>query len=389
VERSPTTPSWIADRRFTDSLKWSGYSKSHVLPLWVADMDFRSAEPVIEALQKRVNEGVFGYAAESDEAAAALIDWMRVRHNLHIDPEWLVWMPGVVPAIHVTCRAYAAPGEGVFTFTPIYPPFLWSPEASERRTVTCPLKHVDRTYEIDFDAFRASLTNDTRVLLLCSPHNPVGRTWSRQELTQLAEICLERNILLCSDEIHCDLLLDKSVRHIPTLSLSDKIAQNTVTLMSAAKTFNLPGLNCGFAVIPNPDLRKRFKETAKGIVPHVNVFGYTSTRAAYSQGAGWLEEILDYLRQNRDLLYNAVNNDMQPLTMCQVEATYLAWIDCRKLNIRNPRAFFEKAKVGLMDGAAFGEPGFVRLNFACSREHLELAIARMKTALNDLSAGKP
>lgn len=389
MDTSSTPPSWIADRRFSDSLKWSGFSKSHVLPLWVADMDFRSAEPIIDALRKRVDEGVFGYAAESDEAAAAVIEWIRTHHGVVINPEWLVWMPGVVPAIHVACRAFAAPGEAVFTFTPIYPPFLWSPEASGRRTVTCPLTQIDGKYEIDFDAFTASLTDDTRVVLLCSPHNPVGRAWTRDDLTRIAEICLERKIILCSDEIHCDLLLDRSVRHIPTLSLSDEIAQNTITLMSAAKTFNLPGLNCGFAIIPNPALRKRFKETAKGIVPHVNVFGYTSTRAAYSRGQAWLEEILEYLRHNHDRLYNAVNSEMQPLTMNRIEATYLAWIDCRKLNVPNRRALFEKARVGLMDGSAFGAPGFVRLNFACSREHLELAIERMKTALNALAETKP
>jgi len=383
MDTKSQVPAWIADRRCTDSLKWSGFNKSHVLPLWVADMDFRSAQPVIDALHRRVEQGVFGYAAESDEAAEAVIEWLRARHGVQIDPDWLVWMPGVVPAIHVACRAFAAPQEGVFTFTPVYPPFLWSPEASGRRTVTAPLKFTSTRYDIDFDAFKAALSDDTRVVLLCSPHNPVGRVWTRDNLLQIARICLERKIVLCSDEIHCDLLLDPSVRHIPTLSLSDEIAQNTVTLMSAAKTFNLPGLNCGFAIIPNPALRKPFKEAAKGIVPHVNLFGYASTRAAYSEGLPWLEEILSYLRHNRDLLTDAVNSGMQPLTMNAVEATYLAWIDCRKLNAANPRALFERAGVGLMDGAAFGAPGFVRLNFACSREHLELAIDRMKTAVSD------
>jgi cystathionine beta-lyase len=381
VDDKQTTPSWIADRRHTDSLKWSSCPKTGILPLWVADMDFRSAEPIIEALRQRVEEGVFGYAKESDRAAEAVVHWLWTRHGRRVHPEWIVWMPGVVPGLHVTCRAFSEPGEGVFTFTPIYPPFLWSPEASGRRTVTCPLTLSDGRYEIDFDAFRASLTNDTKVLLLCSPHNPVGRVWTKDELTQIAKICLKRNILLCSDEIHCDLLLDRTVRHIPTAALSDEISDRCVTLMSAAKTFNLPGLNCGFAIIPNPSLRKRFKETAMGIVPHVNIFGYTACRAAYTHGTAWLEEVLDYLRQNHDLLYTAVNSQLPGLSMGRAEATYLAWLDCRKLNLSNLRAFFDTAGVGLMDGAAFGQPGFMRLNFACSREHLTLAIDRIKTAI--------
>lgn len=378
-EHQPGVPSWIADRQFTDSLKWAGYKKSGVLPLWVADMDFRSAEPIVEALRSRAGEGVFGYAAQSPELDDVVVNRMQTLHGWPIRPEWIVWVPGVVSAIHVVCRAFARPREGIFTFIPIYPPFLWSPEASDRRTVTCPLVWHDGTCRIDFDAFNAGLTKDTKVVLLCNPHNPVGRVWKQEELLQVAHICLERRILLCSDEIHCDLLLDRTVRHIPTAALSDEISNNCVTLMSAAKTFNLPGLNCGYAIIPDPALRKRFKETAKGIVPHVNIFGYVATLAAYKHGAAWLSEILEYLRQNHELLFTEISR-MPGLSMSRVQATYLAWIDCRRLGVANPRALFEKAGVGLMDGAAFGQDGFVRLNFACSREHLAQAIEHMKKA---------
>lgn len=349
-------------------------------------MDFRSAAPIIEALRKRIDEGVFGYAKESVEATDAVINWLSTRHGWTIHPEWLVWVPGIVSAINIVCRAFAQPGEGVFTFTPIYPPFLWSPEASNRRAVTCLLKCPGERYEIDFDTLESSLTNDTRVVLLCSPHNPVSRVWNRDELIRLSDICLKRGILICSDEIHCDLVLDRGAKHVPTALLSQDYAENSVTLMSPAKTFNLPGLNCGFAIIPNASLRKRFKETARGIVPHVNIFGYTACRAAYAQGAAWLEEVLQYLWQNHDLLYHAINEQMPGLAMNKVEATYLAWIDCRKIGVPNPRAFFEKSQVGLMDGAAFGQPGFVRLNFACSREHLTEAIERMKTAVETLTS---
>jgi cystathionine beta-lyase len=381
VDTNLNIPAWIADRRFSDSLKWAGYAKKGILPMWVADMDFRSPDPVIQALRKRADEGVFGYGKESHEATEAVVHWLSGRHGWTIQPEWVVWTPGVVSAINVTCRAFAEPHQGIFTFTPIYPPFLWSPEVSGRRTITSPLKIVDGHYDIDLSAFESSLTADTRVLLLCSPHNPVGRVWNRDQLLQIASICLKRDILICSDEIHCDLILDHRLRHTPTASLSPHIADQTVTFMSPAKTFNLPGLDCGFAIISNPSVRKRFKEAARGIVPHVNVFGYVGCTAAFTAGIPWLDEVLDYLRGNHDLLHAAVNGQMHPLSMAQVEATYLAWIDCRRLASDNPRAFFEKAGVGLMDGAAFGQPGFVRLNFACSREHLSEAIQRMKIAI--------
>lgn len=350
--------------------------------MWVADMDFRSAEAIIEALRKRANEGVFGYARQSEQALEAVVGWLDKRHHWKINPEWVVWMPGVVSAIHVAARAFSGPQEGIFTFTPIYPPFLWSPQSSGRRTVTCPLQLTESGYQIDFDLFEETLTPDTKVLLLCSPHNPVGRVWTREELMRVAEICLRRKVLICSDEIHCDLLMGPNVRHIPTATLSQEIAEHTVTLMSAAKSFNLPGLNCGFAVISNPTLRRQFQEAAKGIVPHVNIFGYTATQAAYADGSAWFEEVLEYLRANQDLLYHAVNEEMQPLSMIKAEATYLAWIDCRGLEQDNPRALFEKAGVGVMDGTAFGQKGFVRLNFACSREHLMTAVERMKKAIH-------
>jgi cystathionine beta-lyase len=208
----------------------------------------------------------------------------------------------------------------------------------------------------------------------------VGRVWDKETLLRLVEICLEKNILICSDEIHCDLILDTQKKHIPTAALSDEIAHNTVTLMSPAKTFNMPGLNCGFAIIPNKTLRKQFKDAAEGVMPHVNTLGYTACQAAFSDGTPWLESVITYLRENCKLLYQAINA-IGGLSMEPVEATYLAWIDIRQLNLSNPTHFFEQVGIGLMDGADFGEPGFVRLNFACSRENLLLAIERIRKAV--------
>jgi cystathionine beta-lyase len=223
------------------------------------------------------------------------------------------------------------------------------------------------------------------LFLLCSPHNPVGRVFSREELTTLAQICEKHDIIICSDEIHCDLILDPEKSHIPTASLSPSIAERTITLMSASKTFNIPGLGCAFAVIPDRALRKRFLGAMAGIVPHVNVLGYVATLAAFRDCADWHAALLDYLRANRDFVADAVSQ-MPNLTMAPPEATYLAWIDVRATGIENPIEFFEAGGIGMQDGADFDGPGFVRLNFGCPRKTLEEALQRMATALESLEA---
>ena len=266
------------DRTDTDSLKWSRYRGRDVLPMWVADMDCVCAEPILDALRRRVEHGVFGYAVARPADTDAVIDWLQNRHNWAIRREWLVWLPGLVPALNVACRAFADPDQDVATFTPIYPPFLSAPVFSDRRLLTCPLTRHSGHYTFDLDALAKTVTPQTRLLLLCSPHNPVGRLWTQDELLAVADFCLQRNIVLCSDEIHCDLVLDENRRHIPTATLSPEIADNTITLMSPAKTFNLPGLNCGFAVIASEQLRRRFVHAARGILPHVNAMGYTACR---------------------------------------------------------------------------------------------------------------
>ena len=368
------------DRSSSDSLKWSRHKDSDILPMWVADMDFRSAEPIIEALHERVTHGVFGYGVAGDETNKAVVEWLKKRHHWEIHPEWIVWTPGLVSALNVVCRAFAKHNEEVFTFIPVYPPFLSAPGLSNRSLLTCPLKNTNGIYTIDFEKLESVVTEKTKVLLFCSPHNPVGKVWEKETLLKLAAFCLNRNILLCSDEIHCDLVLDTRLKHTPTATLDQDIAANTITLMSPAKTFNLPGLNCGFAVIPNPALRQAYTDAACDIVPHVNVLGYAACRAAYTQGVDWLNNVLDYLSENHRILYDAINR-IDGLSMAPVEATYLAWIDVRKLNLPDPATFFKKAGVALMNGAEFGQPGFVRLNFACSRQNLLLAIERIKTAV--------
>lgn len=368
------------DRRDTDSLKWSRYRGKDILPMWVADMDVVSAGPITEALGERVDHGVFGYAVARPADDDAVINWLRMRHHWTIRREWLIWLPGLVPALNVACRAFTDADQDVLSFTPVYPPFLSAPALSDRRLITCPLRYDNGYYTFDLDLLAKTVTPGTRLLLLCSPHNPVGRVWTKDELLAIADFCLKRNILLCSDEIHCDLVIDQNVCHIPTATLSPDIAANTVTLMSPAKTFNLPGLNCGFAIIPDEKHRRRFLRAAQGILPHVNIMGYTACRAAFTQGTLWHQDLIAHLRGNRDVLYDAVNA-MPGLSMSPVEATYLAWIDARQLNIEHPATWFEHAGVGVSDGADFDGPGFIRLNFGCPRQTVQDAVCRIKTAL--------
>ncbi len=367
-------------REDTDSLKWSRYRGRDVLPMWVADMDFRCAEPIIEAMRRRVDHGVFGYAVARPADYEAVIDWVGQQHGWAIRREWILWLPGLVPALNVACRAFAGPGEGVLTFTPVYPPFLAVPTFSGREVVKCPLRQERGRWGFEPAALAEAATPQTRFLLLCSPHNPVGRVWTRQELLEVAQFCVERGIILCSDEIHCDLVVEPTCRHTPTATLSAEIAERTVTLMSPAKTFNLPGLNCGFAIIPNEKLRQQFLQAMRGILPHVNILGYTACRAAFTRGAAWHRELIAYLRDNRDYVYQAVNA-LPALSMGPVEGTYLAWIDARGLAVEQPGKWFEQAGVGVSDGKEFDGDGFVRLNFGCPRTLLEQAIERISNAM--------
>jgi len=349
--------------------------------MWVADMDFASAPEIIQALKKRIEHGVFGYAVATDELKETTIEWVYNHYGWKIRPEWLVWLPGLVPALHVTCRAFAKQGEQIITFTPVYPPFLSAPKLSNRRLLTSPLKRARNRYTFDIEHFKNTITEKTRVLILCSPHNPVGRAYTKGELEAVAQICLEKNIIICSDEIHCDLILDDR-RHIPTAAISRDIRDNSITLMAPSKTFNTPGMNCSFAVIPNKELRKKFIHAAEGIVPPVNALGYIACLAAFKHCEYWRQDLLKYLRENRDIVYDFVNNDIPIISMDRVEATYLAWLDVRELKLADPVAFFEeKAGVGLSDGKYFDGKGFVRLNFACPRKILTKALQRMKTAV--------
>ncbi len=368
------------DRRDTASMKWEKYSGKDIIPLWVADMDFRSPPAVIAALHRRVEHGVFGYTVVPEALSAVIVSMLQSRYDWRVSPEWLVWLPGVVTGLNLACRSVGEDHDDVITAVPVYPPFLKAPEYSRRNLIRVPLAQKGGRWTFDFERLEASITSRTRLFMLCNPHNPVGRSFTREELTTLAAMCEKHDIMICSDEIHCELILDRDKRHIPTASLDPAVAERTITLMAPSKTFNLPGLGCSFAVIASEDLRRRFQAAKAGIVPMVNVLGFTAAEAAYTECEAWLAALLTYLRLNRDLVAEAVAA-MPNLSMASVEATYLAWIDVRKAAIDQPVRFFESAGVGLQDGAEFDGPGFVRLNFGCSRYLLQKALQRMAAVM--------
>jgi cysteine-S-conjugate beta-lyase len=368
------------DRRNSSSLKWDIYKGKDILPMWVADMDFASPPAVLDALKNRVDHGVFGYTLPPNELLELVVDRLKTKYNWHIDPQWIVWLPGLVTGLNVMCRAIGNSGDKVLTNTPIYPPFLSSPVLSQRELIKSPMKLNGERWIIDFDDLEKGV-KDCGLYLFCNPHNPAGRIFCKEELLKIAEICERTDTIICSDEIHCDLLLDENKSHIPLASLSPEIANRTVTLMAPSKTWNIAGLGCSFAIIPNQKLRGQFNMAKAGIVPFVNTLGYTAALAAYKYGQDWLDELLYYLRSNSQMVFDRINA-LPGLSTTKVEATYLAWIDTHETGIENPHTFFEDAGVGLSNGKEFDANGFLRLNFGCTKNTLDKALDRIEKAIN-------
>ena len=372
------------ERRGTGSMKWEKYKDQDIIPMWVADMDFRSPPAVIRAIEQRTADGVFGYPLTPEKLNDGVLSMLREAYAWEVKPEWLVWLPGLVTGINVACRAVGEDGDDVMTAVPAYPPFLSAPGYSRRSLIKVPLKEKDNRWKFDFDRLEQMITDKTRMFILCNPHNPVGRVYTRNELAELAAICNRHDIVICSDEIHCGLILDKDKVHVPTAVLDPEVAARTITLMAPSKTFNLPGLGCAFAVISDRNLRDRFKNAMAGIVPRPNVLGYAAAMAAFAECADWHAALLDYLRGNLETIAGAIRL-MPPFSIAPVEATYLAWIDMRAAGLKDPAKFFEEAGVGLQDGIEFDGPGFARLNFGCPRRLLEKALARMQAAMDNHS----
>ena len=378
----------VVDRRGTDSGKWRTYGDD-VLPMWVADMDFRSPEAVTRALHARVEQGVFGYGADGVELKEVVCARLARLYGWQIKPEDIVLLPGLVCGLNVVSRAVGQPGDGVMVTTPVYPPFLSAPKNQERELHAAELAVERRNgvlyYTVDQDALGAAVRPNTRLFILCNPHNPVGRAFTRGELLDMAAFCQHHDLVICSDEAHCDLLLGDT-QHLPLASLDPEIADRCITLMAPSKTFNLPGLGCSMAIVQNPQLRRQLVRAAAGIVPHVNVLGITAAVAAYSEGDEWLAALRMYLTANRDLLTNFVTTRWPAVGYTVPEATYLGWLDFNPVPLpdRPQRFCLEKARVALVDGAGFGAGGenFLRINFGCPRSLLEQGLEQLDQALH-------
>ena len=369
----------VIDRRGTQSLKWDKYGDKDILPLWVADTDFQAAPAILEALHQRIDHGVFGYSRPSPRLIKLILERMHSLYGWQVEADWLLFMPGVVPGLNFACKAWCRPESSIISPTPVYYPFLNAPGYNERRISHLPMQLVADRWLPDFERLE-QLAVDADLLLLCNPHNPGGTVFTRAELERITDIAERHEVTVCSDEIHCDLLLDKGARHIPFASLSAAAAQRSAVLMAPSKTFNIAGLCCSFAIIPNPTLRHKLQQSMRGLMADNNLLGFIAAEAAYAEGEEWLAAQLEYLRDNRDLLMRELGS-LPGVKIAHIEATYLAWIDVSGLQLENPIASFEAGGVGLSPGAQFGDGNFIRLNFGCSRELLTEAIRRMQRVI--------
>jgi cysteine-S-conjugate beta-lyase len=375
----------LIDRCHSDSEKWNHFAAG-VLPLWVADMDFRSPQPVIDALHAAVEHGIFGYGCDPTALREVFVERLYKRYGWRVSADAIIFLPGVARGFHLACRVFAAPGDGVLIQPPVYPPILkahgMAGLASNEAALT---RGPDGAYSIDMDLLEDTITERTRLFLLCNPHNPVGRAFRRGELEAMARVCLKHNVLICSDEIHCDLIYSGH-HHTPIASLSPEVASRTITLMAPSKTFNIPGLKLSVAIITNPDLRKEYLAMQTPLTGGPNVLAVAAAVAAYRDSQEWLDQALIYLQANRDYVYGYVRANLPMLSANKPEATYLTWIDCRQAGIAgvSPCQFFiDKARVAYNDGASFGRggEGFIRLNFGCPRSTLTAALEQMRAAL--------
>ncbi|NQZ33443.1 MAG: putative C-S lyase [Oceanospirillaceae bacterium] len=372
------------NRHNTSSVKWERYTDQSVLPMWIADTDFKAPDAILKALTQRIEHGVFGYTNASDELNQTIVERMQRLYDWQINSEWIVWIPGLVCGLNISCRALSALSpeidSNVLIPDPIYPYFNSAAKYSNVAVNKIPMSLQGERWVVDFEALEASITPETIALLFCNPHNPAGTVYTVDELQKISDILLRHNLYICSDEIHCDLLLDKNVVHTPLASLNTEIGQQCITLMAPSKSFNIAGLGCSFAIIANKDLRHKFQGAAAGIVPSVNLLGYSATLAAYTQCDTWLEQKTAYISANHDYLMQEINA-IPGLKMLPHQATFLAWIDVSAAKLDNPAAFFEQAGVGLSPGSEFGDNNYVRMNFGCTKELLVEAVTRMRNAI--------
>lgn len=395
------------DRKGTQSVKWEFvpdeekplgilpteqfFGEDRMLPMWVADMDFPAPQPVIEALEARARHGIFGYTVPTEAYFQTVVDWMRRRHGWEIEPDWIVTTPGVIPGLNALVRTFVPKGEKVLIQPPVYHPFYFAVENNERVLTFNPLKYENQAYKMDFDDLEEKVKDpQVKMAILCHPHNPVGRVWSKEELTRLGEICLENDVLVVSDEIHCDLLF-RGVSFTPFGSIGEGFAQNAVICTAGSKTFNLAGLHHSNLIVPNPELRGRFMTALRSIgLFGSNIFGQLALETAYNEGEEWLDQLLDYLDDNRQYLEETFAEHIPQIKVVKPEGTYLVWLDCRGLGLDKEglqKLMREEARLYLDEGYIFGPQGegFERMNIACPRSILVDALARIKDAVERLS----
>jgi cystathionine beta-lyase len=390
----------ICSRKNTDCLKWdtvqSIFGHEDVIPMWIADMDFPVPQPIIEAIRKRAEHPCYGYTKPGIRVIETVVERIQRKFHWKIEPEWVVFTPGLIPALHFAVRTLTHPGDEVILQEPVYHPFFKAIISSGCQIINNGLKLVGGRYEMDYEDLESKfhsrggmfLTNSSRVkaVILCNPHNPVGRLWDRKELIRMGEIVLRHGAVVIADEIHCEILF-KGHRHTPFASISEEFEKNCILCISPSKTFNLAGLEISTVIIPNKKLRDEFSTMRSGILPESNLFGYLALEAAYRYGDEWLNQVLEYLQGNLDFMLDYFVNRIPRIKVIQPQGTYLIWLDCRELGMDNLalRSFMrEKAKVGLDDGFLFGEGGggFQRMNIACPRSILVEALGRIEGAVN-------
>ena len=369
------------DRSSSNCEKFNKYKGQDVIPMWVADMDFESPEPIINAMQDRLNHKVFGYTPLSDDTLQAFIDFVKRHYNWEIKKEWILFSYGVVISMNFAARVVKS--KEVIINTPIYPHFYKAPKNAGGKAIGVPLVEKNNRWSIDFSKFESSISKDCKLFMLCNPHNPGGTVFTKEELGKIADIAKRHDLIVCSDEIHADLILNPSAKHIPIASLNKDIEQRSITLLSPSKSFNIAGLKSSFIIVPNDSLRRRFKIEMRGLVDDPNIFADVATKAAYKECDNWLFELRDYLRSNLDLVQNFVAKNKK-LKLLSQDATYLAWIDVSALKLENPYEHFLQYGVGLSEGEPFGNKDFLRLNFGTQKEVLKEALNRMQKAIDSI-----
>ena len=371
----------VIDRTKSSCEKWDKYKGQDIIPAWVADMDFKSPPCVIEALEQRVREGVFGYTGVDEETYEAIISFIKRHYDWEIQKEWIVFTHGVVSSMNVACLSVET--HSVMTTTPIYPHFMKAPKYANKEILAIQMKEENNRWTLDYEMMEKAITPTCKLFMLCNPYNPSGTVFTCKELERLSAFCLKHDLTICSDEIHADLLLNPDAKHIPIASLNEAIAQKSITLMAPSKTFNIAGLQASFAIIPNSTLRTSFQKTMGSMLGGINLLGLCTMKAAYEGGDAWLEALRVYLRENLAMVHAFISKNPR-LKLLSQDATFLAWIDASALHVKSPYAFFLQHGVGLSDGAPFGDATFIRLNFGTRRALLTQILDRMQLAINSL-----